>query len=301
MNIEDRTMDVSVIIVSYNTAALLRDCLRSVHRHTSDIHYEIIVVDNDSRDGSPEMVIKEFPEVILLKNMANEGFGKANNAGYKLTNGKYVLFLNSDTLLIGNAIKEFYDFMERPENQDVYACGGKLLQNDLIPTKSYGNFPSVLEIMLYAVRIDRLLPSIVKDKISTGAIPEYSIPFNVDYIVGADMFVRKSAVYPELPFDEDFFLYFEETELCHRLKQRGFRAVIIPDISIVHLEGRSSSETNYNIYARSQILYLKKCHSACTAAVVKNYFMIIFIIRFFMTFDKKYIQKYLFYRGLSLR
>ena len=291
-------MDVSVIIVSYNTAALLRNCIQSVQKHTSDVHYEIIVVDNDSRDGSSEMVEKEFPEVILIKNPTNAGFGKANNAGYRLAKGKYVFFLNSDTLLIGNSIKEFFDFMERPGNQDVYACGGTLLQKDLTPAKSYGNFPSVLEIMLYAVRIDRLLPPSIKDKISTGAVPKLSAPFDVDYIVGADMFIRKSAVNPGLPFDEDFFLYFEETELCHRLKQKGLRAVIVPEISIVHFEGQSSSEKNYKSYAVSQILYLKKCHGACTAAVVKNFFMIVFIIRFFMTFDKKYIQKFVFYRGL---
>jgi GT2 family glycosyltransferase len=292
-------MHVSVIIVSYNTSALLRDCIRSVQEHTSGVHYEVIVVDNNSQDGSPEMVKIEFPEVHLIMNRTNVGFGRANNEGYRTAKGKYVLFLNSDTLLISNAIREFYDFMERPPNQNVYACGGKLLQKDLTPAKSYGNFPSLLEIMLYAVRLDRLLPTSIKDKISTGVIPKSSNPLDVDYIVGADIFLRRSAVSPGLPFDEEFFLYFEEAELCHRLKQKGLRAVIVPGICIVHFEGQSSRDKNYNIYAASQLMYLKKCRGACAAAVVRYYFMAVLIMRYFMTFDKEYIQKYSYYRGLS--
>jgi GT2 family glycosyltransferase len=292
-------MDVSVIIVSYNTVALLRDCIRSIQKHTSGVRYEIIVVDNDSRDGSPDMVNRDFPKVILIKNRTNEGFGKANNAGYRWAKGKYIFLLNSDTLLISNAIRDFYDFMERPEHKDVYACGGKLLQKDLTPAKSFGHFPSMLEIMLYALRIDRLLPAFVKDKISTGVIPKSSALIDVDYIVGADIFLRVSAIRPELPFDEDLFLYFEDTELCHRLKQQGLRAVIIPSIGIIHLEGQSSREKNYKIYAASQILYLKKCRGAHAAESARTFFMAICLLRYFMTFNGAYMQKFDFYRGLK--
>ncbi len=293
-------MDVSVIIVSYNTALLLRDCIRSVQKYASSLHSEIIVVDNDSQDGSREMVEKEFPEVILIRNQTNLGFGKANNVGYTSAKGKYVFFLNSDTLLVSDAIRDFYHFMECPENKNVYACGGQLLQKDLTPAKSYGNFPSLLEIMLYAVRADRLLPASVKDKISTGVIPKSLTPIEVDYIVGADIFLRKSTVSPGLPFDEDFFLYFEESELCHRLKQKGLRAFIVPDICIIHLEGQSSREKDYKIYSASQILYMKKCRGAYAAAMVKYFFMVVCIMRYFMTFKKKHIQKYFFYQGLRL-
>jgi hypothetical protein len=292
-------MDVSVIIVSYNASHLLRDCIASILQYTSDIDYEIIVVDNNSQDDSRHMVEKEFPGAILIKNNENAGFGSANNAGFKLAKGKYVLFLNPDTLLLSNAIKDFFSFMERSENADVFACGGKLVQKDLTPNKSYGNFPSVPEIMITGLRLGRVLPSAVMDRISSGVIPKGAAAIEVDYIVGADLFLRRSAVGAGEPFDKDFFLYFEETELCYRLKAKGYRAVILPFVAIVHLEGRSSSDKNYQTYALSQLMYLAKCRGRRSAAFIKRFIMALYLLRYLTTFRKTYIQKYAFYRKLA--
>ena len=124
-------MDVSIIIVNYNTCDLTRNCLKSVFEQTKDIDFEVIVSDNGSKDGSIEMIKKEFPQVILIENNANLGFGAANNRGLKIAKGKYVFYLNSDTILLNNAVKCFFDYWENsPEKDTIGALGGNLLNED---------------------------------------------------------------------------------------------------------------------------------------------------------------------------
>lgn len=110
-------MDVSVIIVNYNTLDLTRNCLKSIYEQTKDINFEVIVSDNGSVDGSIEMIRQDFPQVVLIENNANLGFGAANNRGLKIARGKYILYLNSDTLLQNNVVKIFYDYWETYENK----------------------------------------------------------------------------------------------------------------------------------------------------------------------------------------
>ena len=124
-------MNVSIIIVNYNTSNLLKDCLCSIIEKTQFIEYEIIVVDNNSGDDSVAMVEQQFTNVKLIKNNINLGFGKANNIGYTYAKGKYLFLLNTDTLLINNAIKILFDFMEDPKHSSVGSCGGNLYTNNL--------------------------------------------------------------------------------------------------------------------------------------------------------------------------
>lgn len=131
-------MDISVIIVNYNTKQLLSECLNSIKDKTFGVDYEVIVVDNESKDGSQEMLIKDFPWARLIESGENLGFGKANNLGMSLAKGKYFLLLNSDTLLVNNAIKEFYDYAEA--NPGFGALGSVLLGQDNRPCHSYGKF-----------------------------------------------------------------------------------------------------------------------------------------------------------------
>ena len=105
-------MDVSIIIVNYNTKKLIKNCINSIYKHTKDVDFEIIVSDNGSVDGSVEMIKSEFPNVILIENNANLGFGAANNRGLKIAKGKYIFYLNSDTVLLNNAVKYFFDYWE---------------------------------------------------------------------------------------------------------------------------------------------------------------------------------------------
>lgn len=236
-------MDVSIIIVNYNTCDLTRNCLKSVFEQTKDIDFEVIVSDNGSKDGSIEMIKTEFPQVILIENNANLGFGKANNVGYRYANGNYVFLLNSDTVLLNNAVKCFMN--EIKKLPDYIACMGcKLTGNNGKYIHSYGNFPTFWNEMLRSpfsllgkLRIGN------KGFDSTPIIPIEEGLFIVEYITGADLFVKKDVIDKCGLFDEDFFMYYEETEMQYRYKKKGYYSCLTAKPEIQHLVGGSNKAT----------------------------------------------------------
>ena len=136
--------DVSIIIVNYNTKDLLQTCISSVIEHTKEISYEIIVSDNGSKDKSIEMLKKEFPQVILIENNRNLGFGAANNVAVKTAKGKYIFYLNSDTILLNNAVKMFFDFWEKANIENIGVLGAQLLNAEHQQVQSWGKYPTSL-------------------------------------------------------------------------------------------------------------------------------------------------------------
>ena len=243
-------MDVSIIIVNYNTKALTKQCLQSVYKKTHDIDYEIIVVDNASIDGSQEMLRSEFPNVKLIENTENLGFGRANNLGAKSAKGKYLFLLNSDTILLNNAVKILADFMDNHSKCGI--CGGNLFDVDRNPTLSYRSLPSIWQ----ELKILLNLP-----------IEQYNKSYNpktVGYITGADLMIRYDLFNQLNGFDVDFFMYYEETELTYRTKKMGYSTYSVPQAEIIHLEGQSekSQKQIFEMNCESKKLYLKKTHSA---------------------------------------
>jgi GT2 family glycosyltransferase len=240
-------MDVSYIIVNFKTSLLTSSCIASIIKYTSSISYEIIVIDNNSGDDSVKQICQLHPEVIMISNVVNLGFGQANNQGIAIAKGKYVFLLNSDTWLISNVAKSFFDYMEVSINSNVACCGAALLDSDGRAQWSYGNFPSLLEaisslgpFLFYKRYYIKHLSSAVRN------CPEDIS--SVDYICGANMFIRKSILDKIGSFDPDFFLYFEETELSYRMKKAGYLSKILPQERIVHIEGASKSEkSEFNI------------------------------------------------------
>lgn len=236
-------MDVSVIIVNYNTCVLTRNCLNSIYQQTKDIDFEVIVSDNGSKDGSIEMIKKEFPQVILIENNANLGFGAANNRGLKIAKGKYIFYLNSDTVLLNNAIKFFFDYWEQSQEKDkIGALGANLLNDKGEIIHSGGKFPKAWkEVFFLSARL--LITYIVwmfgikKRRTKKKLVSEISD--NVDYITGADLFVKNNKY---AFFDERFFLYYEETYLQLQLNHIGLKRIIIKGPKIIHLEGESNSQ-----------------------------------------------------------
>ena len=242
-------MDVSVILVSYNTKDLTRNCLNSIYEKTKDIEFEVFVVDNNSHDGSPEMVEQEFPQVKLIRNLDNKGFGAANNIAIKQSNAKYIFCLNTDTLLLDNSIKTFFDYMEKEENKKVGACGGYLSNNNEYCI-SYGSLPSFKEILCRFFKLNYI------------CYPDNSIEksFPVGYISGADIFLRKNLLEEIGSFDEDFFMYYEDTDLCARILKNNYNNIILPYVNIIHLESKSTKNNNKKItmMKKSEKLYHKK-------------------------------------------
>ncbi|MDR2406843.1 MAG: glycosyltransferase family 2 protein [Bacteroidales bacterium] len=221
-------MDVSIIIVGYNTKALLKQCLISVFEKTQDIDFEVIVVDNASCDGSQQMLKEDFPNVLLIESPENLGFGRANNEGIKIAKGRNILFLNPDTLLLNNAIKILSDYLD--ENELAGACGGNLYDEFMKPTLSYAmKFPSISE----KLRIYKLLNWKNREFNSTMKTME------VACIIGADLMIRKSVLDEVGIFSDRFFMYDEELELCFRIHKARYKLISVPFAKIQHLEGKS--------------------------------------------------------------
>ena len=231
-------IDVSIIIVNYNTKSLLSDCIDSVFQNTQKVTFEIIVVDNGSVDGSREY-FENDNRIQYIYSEENLGFGKANNVGAKFAIGKFLFLLNPDTLLINNAIKFLVDFLN--QNPEVGIVGGNLYDSDLKPCLSYRQYlPGLLwEIndMSFGM-FDRVIYG--KRRIFNNT----NHPLKVGYITGADLLIKRDLYNLVSGFDESFFLYYEETDLCKRVKDLGYQAVCVHSAKIQHLEGKSFSNPN---------------------------------------------------------
>lgn len=262
---------VSVIIVNYNTTSLTRACIQSVLTHTT-ADLEIILVDNASIDRSIETLQLEFPMVKFIFNQENIGFGRANNLGIKMAKGVYCFFLNSDTMLTSDAIGSFIAYMQNPKHEKVACCGGDLITLDGKQQVSYGNFPSLAEVFA-ALGPGLFYKRFYRKHLCSGVKVYRSEPHTVDYVSGADLFVRKRVLTEIGSFDEDFFLYFEETELAFRMKKNGYLSVILPDVRIVHLEGGSHDSENLiikkELYNHHRLLFFQKCYGLFTSKVAK--------------------------------
>jgi GT2 family glycosyltransferase len=259
-------MDVSIIIVNYNTTDLTSKCVESIIRNTHDsIKYEIIVVDNNSPDQSIKDLEKRYPMIEVLYSEDNKGFGYANNLGFKRANGTYYFLLNPDAYLINDAISFFFNYMNRIENKNVGICGGELITQLNYETVSYGNFPTILELVS-SIGFFKFYKTYYKNYIALGVVNFSNEIREVDFISGADMFIRSSLINKIGGFDEDFFLYFEEVELTYRAKLHGYKSYILPNVNICHIEGASQikNDFNYNKYryfSKSRNLFYKKAYS----------------------------------------
>ena len=249
-------MDVSILIINYNTKGLTADCINSVFEKTLGIEFEVILVDNASTDGSKELFQKD-QRIKYIYNQENVGFGRANNIGLKIAKGRNIFFLNSDTYLLNNAIKELSSYLDN--NSDVGACGGNLFYEDLTPNISFVmQFPSLFG------ELNSLFHNLPNKMLGKTASTFNSSDKEIDvaYISGADLMVKKSVLDKVGGFDPDFFMYFEETELCYRIKEKSMRLVSVPSSKIVHLTGRSLNETRRKkpskFYLQSKRIYIYK-------------------------------------------
>lgn len=250
-------MDISIIIVNYNTLPLVIDVIRSIKKNLLDIKYEILLIDNDSKDGTREYFsTNNIEKLKFIPSCENLGFGRANNLGIKKAKGKYIFLLNSDTLLIDNSVSIMFRYME--ENEDIGVCGANLYNKKMEPVHSYGRkipglFYDFNEIIkkIYTKIVDKRLDFNYSNKIK-----------EVGYITGADMFIRKEVLDLVGGFDEDFFMYFEETELSSRIKKMGYKIVNIPAAKIIHFEGASFEfkENRFRMSNESKHKFFKKVY-----------------------------------------
>ena len=210
-------MDLSIIIVNYNTKALLEQTIISILETTHDISYEIIVVDNASVDGSYEMIKSNYKNVIVVRNENNLGFSKANNIGISHAGGRYVLLLNSDTVVQKDCLKKCIDYLDG--NRNVGALGCKIvLPNGKLDKACKRGFPTPEASLFYILKLDKLFPGSKKfGKYNLTYIGDDEIS-EVDSLVGAFMMVRFGVIKEIGLLDEDFFMYGEDIDWCMRIK-----------------------------------------------------------------------------------
>lgn len=230
-------MDLSVIIVSYNMASFLGRCLASIYRAAPRINFEVLVVDNASTDGSTQMVRTGFPQVTLLANEMNYGFARANNQALQMSKGRYCLLLNPDTLVNPRSLDEMVEFMDH--HPDAGASGCQLISPDGAIQLSCRSFPSLLAVLLRGTRLHKVYNKPVARYLM--AEWDHSSVREVDWVLGACLLLRRAALEDVGLLDEGFFLYYEDIDLCYRLKQRGWKVYYNPQVQVVHYYQRASA------------------------------------------------------------
>lgn len=231
--------DVSIIIVSYNTKDYIRECIASIKKSKlSNADYEIIVVDNASKDKTMEMIKKEFPEVICIENKENLGFAKACNQGVRDSTGKYLLFLNPDTEVEKETISHMISFMDKSPDAGASTCS-VVLPSGKLDDGSHRGFPTPWNSFSYFSGLTKLFP---KNKLFAGYTLGHlnlSETHEIDSAVGAFMMVRRKAGDDIGWWDEDYFFYGEDIDFCYRLKEKDWKIYFVPHVKVLHHKGIS--------------------------------------------------------------
>lgn len=266
------TIDVSIIIVNYHTSALVKACIKSIIKLKQDVRYEVIVVDNHTEDLSALKALSVNIRVLQLDE--NLGFGRANNEGAKVAQGNILFFLNPDTILVNNAVDILFEAMEKEATIGV--CGGNLLTPDKQPMHSYYD---VTMSIPYALK-DALLPTKRLHQISQ----QYnmtSMQKDVGYITGADLMIRKGVFQKVGGFNDKIFMYYEDVDLCYKVKTAGYQICSVPQAQIIHLEGSSMNGATEkekaikraSMNAKSQAIFLADHYSHWKALLILNIFL----------------------------
>jgi GT2 family glycosyltransferase len=252
-------MDMSIIIVNWNTRDLLVKCVRSILSKTVMLEYEIIVVDNDSSDGSCSAIREEFPDVRLIQNKSNLGFAKANNIGIGESRGKYLALINSDIEVLQGCFDVLYGYMEG--NPEVGMAAPKILNSDLSYQLTCRKFPSLWNDFVEALGIHAMFPHV---RVLSG---EYlmldleQVPYNAEILGGCFWFIRRSAIEATGLLDERFYFYGEDKDLCIRFSKMGWNLVYNPAAQAIHYGGASSSKMPEKFneqLVRAQLQFWKK-------------------------------------------
>lgn len=248
--IEVKTVDISIVIVSYNCKSYLQKCLESVEQaqKKSGLVVETIVVDNNSQDGTKKL--KQYKKYAWVKwiDADNNGFGAGNNIGLKRSKGKYIFLLNPDTELSGNCLWKMFEYMQM--HVDVGVLGPKLVYGDgSLQISAYDNFPCLLSAFWENTLLDRVGYWLFSNWIYPGKLFSRELHSNYDrevaHLIGAAMLVRHEVYDMVDGFDEQFFMYREETDWQYRMKMVGWKIVYFPKVKVVHFEGKSTGETRF--------------------------------------------------------
>jgi N-acetylglucosaminyl-diphospho-decaprenol L-rhamnosyltransferase len=283
-------VDLSIVIVSWNVRDLLRRCLDSIlgtgrPKTEGDaecpasciLHpapsIEILVVDNGSTDGSVEMLRTDFPDVHVVVNAENRGFPAGNNQGLTLAGGRYVLLLNPDTEVVGNALATMVAFAD--EYPDVGLIGPQLLNLDGSVQSSRRRFPTLATAFFESTWLQPCAPRSLLERYYVLDHPDDAV-LDVDWVQGAALMVRREAIDQIGPMDERFFMYSEELDWCRRFREAGWRVVYLPGAQVIHHAGKSSEQVlpaRHVHFQTSKVRYFRKYHGRIAAGLLRLFLL----------------------------
>jgi GT2 family glycosyltransferase len=279
-------MDLSIIIVNWNSADYVKKCLGSLSANTTGVEHEIIVVDNGSYDSCENMIAHNFPAVRFFQSKENRGFGRANNFGADQAEGEYLMFLNPDTEVVNSAVSEMLTVIKSRPRAGVLGC--KLLNSDMTTqTSCIQPFPTIVNQLLDARILHQLFPRFPL----WGIAPLFTDgkePADVQVISGACMMIRKAVFQKVGGFSSEYFMYTEDIDLCHKVQRAGYNNYYIGLVSIIHHGGGSSHLRKDNFFADVQMResiskFLKKTRGKLYSSLYRGTMFLAGVIRLFVT------------------
>jgi GT2 family glycosyltransferase len=273
-------VDLSVSVVSFQTPGLLRQCLAALAAERSRLDLEVTVVDNASHDGSVELVRSEFAWVSLIANARNAGFGAAHNQALRRARGRYWMVLNSDAAPKPGALRALVDALDA--DAGLAAAGPKLRYPSGEVQPSRRRFPSVATLFLESTQLQRFWPD--NAVLSRYYVQDRSddVAQEVDWLVGACLCLRADAMRQVGLFDERYFMYSEEIDLCRRLRAHGWRVRYVPQAEVVHIEGGSSRAdlaARDQRFQASKLAYAARWHGRGAALALRAYLIVEYVLR----------------------
>ena len=296
LNKDSNTPELSIIIVNFNGKTYLESCLLALKKNIQKIDFEVIVVDNNSMDGSPEFVRENFPWIRLLRNNENFGYSKANNQGINEARGQFILFLNPDTKIFPGAIDLVLEEMKA--SPSVGAVGPALVSEKNRYQVSFGKKVSFAYEFLQKCLFNLYFRHKLK---------RIQHKYEVGWLSGAVLLTTRSILEETGFFDENFFLYFEDIDLCLRIKESGRKLIFFPRAKVFHVDGATSRLQRLSslyYYRQSQLYFYRKHTSLVSVFLLRVYLSINFVFLFFSSYlksvdDKRFIRS--FFRLLKKR
>lgn len=295
-------VDVSVIIVNHNNFKLLEKCLSTLFEFTKDVSFELIIVDNNSTAGDIGTVLSQFEKTILIRNELNRGFGAANNQALAISRGKYILFLNNDTVFFENSIRKVLNFAE--EKDDHIAVGCKLLNPDGSIQFSVYDFPTLNNVVTSNSFLYLLFPKSRFFNKYYQMNRGLNQTTEVEVVIGAFLFAARSELINIGGFDERFTFYNEETDLCYRYRKRGGNIYYLPDTAIIHLKGGTANNNLFRRYRNESVATIKYYQKhfkgvKFSLAVFAHYLGMLIRIPIFFLFALVRLDKRILIRAMS--
>lgn len=260
-------MDLSIIIVNWNVRELLEKCLASIYKETQNLDFEVIVVDNASKDGSVGMVKEKFPQVRLIANKDNKWFSGGNNQGFELAKGEYVLLLNPDTEILNGAINKMVEFMtgkipSKGEISSIGVLGCKLLNSDMTVQPSCRKLPRLKDQILVLLKLHNFFPKLKAVREYYMLDYKYNDTRKVEQVMGACLLTRKEIIDKIGGLDESYRSIFEEVDFCARVKKAGWKIYFTNTAQIIHHKGQSFRKrkiiTNQKNFNYALLRFFKK-------------------------------------------